>query len=56
MIDDAERRELLGRIGALRVFIHEEIGAAALRAEPSKACARVGSALSGSRLPRVHCS
>jgi hypothetical protein len=36
-----DRHALLDRIGALRVYIHEEIGAAALMAEPTKVCARL---------------
>jgi hypothetical protein len=35
-----DRRELLERIGALRADLREEIGAAALMAEPTKTCAR----------------
>jgi hypothetical protein len=36
-----DRHALLDRTGTLRAYIHGEIGAAALTAEPAKACARL---------------
>ena len=44
-VGSVDRHELLDRIGVLRHQIREEIGAAALMAEPTKACDRLVSGL-----------
>jgi hypothetical protein len=41
VLTTVDRCELLDRIETLRSYIHGEIGAVALMAEPTKACARL---------------